>query len=164
MGERGRAKQQKDQDDPHHHRRPTPFFQRLRFLRDRGTIFRTMFTELGADLSPAAKLSPPQPSCMGGKPLPVALSDRSAPALGRVQREAADGASQKEPAIGDGSQSGRKRSQAKAIRGSVCRNSHMEREILGESTAIRGFPTQKSGRRGVERAAVVVFYRLSRLT
>jgi len=31
VGERGRAKQQKDQDNPHHHRRPAPFFQRLRF-------------------------------------------------------------------------------------------------------------------------------------
>ena len=39
MGERGRAEQQEDQDNPHHHRGPTPFSQRLH-SRGSGTIFR----------------------------------------------------------------------------------------------------------------------------
>jgi hypothetical protein len=44
--------------------------------------------------------------------------------------QARKSSSQKEPAIGDGSQSGRKRQQSKSIRGSVmCRNSHRTREI-----------------------------------
>jgi hypothetical protein len=46
VGERGRAKQQKDQDNPHHHRRPTPFFQRLRFCAAAALFSETMFTEL----------------------------------------------------------------------------------------------------------------------
>ena len=51
--------------------------------------------------------------------------------MGESLREAADGAFQKEPAIGDGSQLGRKRRQAKLIRGSaMCRNSHRWEEML----------------------------------
>jgi hypothetical protein len=51
----------------------------------------------------------------------------------KIERgHAADGAWQKGPAIGDGSESGRKRPQLKSIRGSVmCRNSHTETETPG---------------------------------
>jgi hypothetical protein len=47
----------------------------------------------------------------------------------RTCSQARKSSSQKEPAIGDGSQSGRKRQQSKSIRGSVmCRNSHRTRK------------------------------------
>ena len=49
MGERGRAEQQKDQNNPHHDR--LPFSQKLRFPRG-GTIFRILqlvdLTNIGA--------------------------------------------------------------------------------------------------------------------
>jgi len=40
VSERGRAKQQKDQDSPHHHRRPTPFPSKPtpRGARDRSSL------------------------------------------------------------------------------------------------------------------------------
>jgi hypothetical protein len=51
---------------------------------------------------------------------------------------AADGASQKEPAICDGSQSGRKRQQGKLIRGSaMCRNSHNGEATLAALVCVR---------------------------
>jgi hypothetical protein len=57
VGERGRAKQQKDQDNPH---RP-PFLSKATLLRGRGTIFRTMFTELGRRPEPVPSLSAAYP-------------------------------------------------------------------------------------------------------
>jgi hypothetical protein len=75
VGERGRAKQQEDRNNPHHHRRPTPLFQKPTPLCGRGTILRTMFTELGRGPEPAPHFDPdiseneyeaiPCPACTG---------------------------------------------------------------------------------------------------
>src|SRR6266481_7838376 len=53
MGERGRAEQQEDQDNPHHHRGPTPFSQRLRFCAAAAAFFGSMLTGLGRGPEPA---------------------------------------------------------------------------------------------------------------
>ena len=67
------------------------------------------------------------------------------------RREAADSASQKGPAIGDGSQSREKR-QSKSVRGSVmCRNSHTERKTLLAHEPFRNPAARHEAKRPVRR-------------